>query len=186
MSRDLKRVVYSSSNTTKPGIWKVRPDGQDATRIVQGPLHYVPDVSPDGRCAAYLLTDQVNLRNTIRVVEIETGRDSGFEIEVRYGRQMTSGDVTWGRARWSPDGQWLLFIGQDEAGRAAVFRPRFSPGTDTSATRQHIVSSLPGALTESLMMSPDGRFITVSDGYYVRRLVLAEHVRGVIARKRAP
>jgi hypothetical protein len=67
-----------------------------------------------------------------------------------------------------------------------VYSQAFSPGSDTTPTRQRVVSSLPGALTESLVMSPNGRFITVSDAYYVRRLMLADHVPGVYARRRTP
>jgi Tol biopolymer transport system component len=176
-------VVYTSGNPARPGIWKVRPDGQHATLLAGGPLYRVPDVSPNGLYAAYLHTDVVNQRNTIHVADIETGRDTGFTIAVPYRRQLASGDVTWGRTRWTPNGESLLFIGQDEAGRATVYKQRFTPGVDTSATRQRIVTSLPGAMTESLAISPDGRFVTVSDGYYVRRLVMAEHVPGVVARR---
>jgi eukaryotic-like serine/threonine-protein kinase len=182
MTKGKDWVVYASSNAAQPGIWKVHPDGQGAALLKKGALFYIPDVSPDGRYAAYLATDVVNQKNTIHVIEVETSRDTGFQIAVPYRRQLASGDVTWARARWTPDGEWLVFIGQDETGRAVVYKQRFTPGADTSATRQRIVTSLPGAMTESLAVSPDGKFITVSDGYYVRRLALAEHVPGVVGR----
>jgi Tol biopolymer transport system component len=170
-------------NAGRPGIWRVRPDGRDALPLAQGSLLGIPDVSPDGAHAAYLVTNNVAQRNTIRVVEVATGRDTGFSIPVPYRRQLSSGDITWARTRWTPDSEWLVFIGQDDDGRAAVFKQRFTVGADTAATRRRLVTSLPGAMTESLAVSPDGRFITVSDGYYVRRLVFAEHVPGVIGRR---
>ncbi len=183
-TRDLRWIVYASANTARPGIWRVRPDGRDASMLVPGPLRYVPDVSPDGRFVAYVVTDQVQLVNTIHVAEVETGRDTGFQIAVPYHRETSSSDVTWGRVRWTPDSNSLLFIVQEEDGQAAVCKQRFAAHADTTATRQRLIGSLPGALTESLMMSRDGLFITVSDGYYVRRLALAEQVPGIVGRKR--
>jgi Tol biopolymer transport system component len=186
MTKSLAWIVYSSSNPEKAGIWKIRPSGKDATRLVKTPFNYLPDVSPDGRYAAYVLTDAVNRRNTIRVVEVESGRDTGFEIALPYTRGFSSADVQWGRTRWAPDGLSLLFIAQEESGQAGVYRQRFAPGIDTRGTREQLVGSLPGAMTESLTISPDGQFLTVSDGHYVRRLMVAEHVPGVRARRRVP
>jgi hypothetical protein len=66
-----------------------------------------------------------------------------------------------------------------------VYKQRFSPsGDDTWATRVPLVDSLPDASTESIAAESNGRYITVSDGYYSRSLMLAEHVPGVVGRPR--
>lgn len=186
MTPDGEWIVYASSNESKAGIWKVRADGRDATPVVAGPLLYIPDVSPDGRYVAYLFTDRVNLQNAIRVAEVESGRVTPFEIRVPYQLEESGADITWGRARWTHDGDEIVFIRQDEwTGRSGVYRQRFSrAGGNTDATRTLIVESLPGALVESLVVSPDGRFVTVSDGYYSRNLMMGERVPGVVGRRR--
>jgi hypothetical protein len=162
--------------------------GGASLALVGGQFVRLADVSPSGRYAAYLVDDRVGRQNAIRVVDVESGLNTGFEIKVPYRRTESTADVTWGRARWMMNnGEWIVFVGQDkETGEAAVYKQRFSPsGEDTSATRVRLVNSLPGTSTESMAVEQeDGRYITVSDGYYSRSLMLAEHVPGVVGRPR--
>jgi len=187
MTKNGKWIVYASNNEAQPGIWKVPPAGGASLPLVRGQFVRLADVSPSGRYAAYLVDDRVGRQNTIRVVDVETGLNTGFEIKVPYRRTESTADVTWGRARWMMNnGEWIVFVGQDrQTDRAAVYKQRFSPsGEDTSATRVPLVNSLPDASTESIAAEPNGRYVTVSDGYYSRSLMLAEHVPGVVGRLR--
>jgi len=181
MARGSDWIVYSSGNPAHPGIWKIKSNGSAATRIVTGTF-WVPDVSPDGRYAAYLFTDRSQLQDTIHVVDLERGVvDPAFTIAVKYRESESSADVTWGRARWK-DAKSIVFIGQDEEGRSGVYEQAFAPGQDTTTTRRAIVDSRQDAAIESLGVSPDG-WITVSDRYDSRSLMRADNVLGVVARK---
>jgi Tol biopolymer transport system component len=187
MTKNGKWIVYASNNEAKPGIWKVPTAGGEALPLVRGQFVHLADASPSGRYAAYLVDDRVRRQNAIRVVDVETGLNTGFEIKVPYRRTESTADVTWGRARWmTNNGEWIVFVGQDEkTGEAAVYKQRFSSsGEDTWATRVPLVISLPEASTESMAAEPNGRYITVSDGYYLRSVMMAEHVPGVVGRPR--
>ena len=187
MTKNGKWIVYASNNEDKPGIWKVPAEGGESSALVRGQFVRLADVSPSGRHAAYLVDDRVGRQNAIRVVDVESGLNTGFEIKVPYRRTESTADVTWGRARWMMNnGEWIVFVGQDQETReAAVYKQRFSPsGEDTRATRVLLVNSLPEASTESIAAELNGRHITVSDGYYSRSLMLAEHVPGVVGRPR--
>ena len=187
MTKNGKWIVYASNNEADPGIWKVPTAGGESLPLVRGQFVRLADASPSGRYAAYLVDDRVGRQNAIRVVDVETGLNTGFEIKVPYRRTESTADVTWGRARWMMNnGEWIVFVGQDrQTDQAAVYKQRFSSsGEDTWATRVLLVNSLPEASTESIAVEPDCRDISVSDGYYSRSLMLAEHVPGVVGRPR--
>jgi serine/threonine protein kinase len=174
-------IVFRSTDPTAPGVWKVRPDGTQATLLYPGQQMSVPDVSPDGRHALFIDRDPLNRRATIRVVEIASGRAEPFEIPIAYVIDEWNADIRWGRARWMPDGAAIAFIGQASDGTAAIYRQAFAPGRDTTATRQVVVPSAPGRLAESFDISPDGTRIVVSFGTVTRNILIAEGVPGVLA-----
>ena len=45
-------IIYSSGNPEKPGLWKIRVDGTEATHLFGGRAT-IPEVSPDGRHAVF-------------------------------------------------------------------------------------------------------------------------------------
>jgi Tol biopolymer transport system component len=171
MTPDGEWIVYASANDAKQGVWKIRPDGSDAVRLAEG-SYLVPDVSPDGRFAAF--THRRALGFVIRVLEVETGEILPFEIDIYASRQHTN--ITYGRSRWRPDGQAILYIGTDEQGRSGVFVQEFDPGADTSASRRVLAGCSREFATESLDVTPDGESVIIAAMFDLRSLKLAEHL----------
>jgi serine/threonine protein kinase len=171
-------IVYWSSNAEQPGIWKIRPDGTAATRLLEASAT-ATDVSPDGR---YLLfsdqQDRSNLRATIRFLEVESGRAVPFTIDVRYS--VGAPAIIWGRARWSRDGRAIYFVGGNEQGLSGVFEQEFAPGRDTTATRRPVAGFSVEYVTESLGLSPDGSRLTLSVGQESASIMVADGVPGAL------
>jgi serine/threonine protein kinase len=170
MTRDGDWVVYFTSNPQKMGLWKIHPDGSGASQLIAAPGN-IPDVSPDGRYAAFIWFETGLQLGEIRFVEIASGRplSGGFDVAVR----LRTG-LVWGRCRWLPDGRALAFIAQDEAGVSGVYQQDFIPGVDTRATRRKIAGFSPDYVTESLAISPDGTKIVISRMEEIRSIMLAE------------
>ncbi len=168
----LEWIVHSSSNPSGSGIWKVRPDGSDATRIAEG-VFAIPEVSPDGRYAAYLAFDQT--LSVIRVVELETATILPFEIRSPIGGANLI--ITIGRVRWLPDGSGIAFIGVDDAARTGIYVQDFDPERNTDHTRRVLAGFSDDYGTESFDISGDR--IIVSRANETRSLMLATGVPGV-------
>jgi Tol biopolymer transport system component len=157
MTPDGQWIVYASGNVDKLGIWRIRPDGSDATRLLAG-AYLLPDVSPDGRHAVCSTIQDLNY--LLAVLDVETGDLVPFEIRMDIRKRHE--DLVYGRARWSPDGRSILYIGQDEQGRSGVYAQDFTPGTDTAGTRRPVAGFASDYTTESLGASPDGRTLVIS------------------------
>jgi hypothetical protein len=93
--------------------------------------------------------------------------------------------VAVGRARWSPDGGAIYFVGLLPDGRFAIFRQPFVAGEDTTAQRTLVVNSEGDLITESLGVAPDGRRMLVSFIERSPNLVVAEGVPDLAAPERA-
>jgi Tol biopolymer transport system component/class 3 adenylate cyclase len=163
MTRDGSWIVYGSAHPQKAGIWKIHPDGTGATRLIESRTVGNAEVSPDGRCAAYV--DNVHSAIvSIKVVEVESGTPV-FEIPVEVLKETV---VILGRVRWMPDGKTLVFLGQDARGVNGVYVQDFVPGQDTTKTRralgpfdrENLFDTENSA--ESFGISPDGQFITIA------------------------
>jgi Tol biopolymer transport system component/tRNA A-37 threonylcarbamoyl transferase component Bud32 len=164
-------VVYGSTNDEKMGIWKIRPDGTDATRLAGG-TGIIPEVSPDSRYAAF--TRNRGIGFVIKVVEIESGETVPFEIELF--RKKIHENVVVGRARWTPDGGRVVFVGQNDEGLTGIYVQDFIPGRDTSDSRRPVAGFSNDFATESFGVSPDGARIVISAMMEQRSLKLAENV----------
>jgi Tol biopolymer transport system component len=171
MSVDGRWIVYGSSGTEKQGIWRIRPDGSDASLLIAGSF-VIPEVSPDGRYV--LFAQYINLNYVVRVVELETGTAVPFEIEVPAIEGHLN--ILFGRSRWTPDGDAVVYIGQDEQSRTGVYMQDFEPGRDTSDTRRPVAGFSDEFVTESLGISPDGKRLVISALYDRRTLSLADYV----------
>jgi hypothetical protein len=136
-----------------------------------------PDVSPDGRYAAYVFQELDKLRAFIDVVEIETGTVVPFRIEVpvRFG----VGNIILGRVRWLPDGSGLAYVGLDENYRTGIYAQDFVPGKDTGDTRRPLAGFSPDYVSESFGISPDGTRLTLATLELTSSLMLAEGVSGI-------
>ena len=84
-----------------------------------------------------------------------------------------------GRSRWLPDGRTLVFYGDDDSGRAALFQQPIVPGRDTRGERRRVAVSDAQRVIESFGVSPvDGR-IVVSAGWADSDILLAEGIPGI-------
>jgi len=177
-------IVYTSANPEKTGVWKIRKDGSNSTRIAaQGGR---PEVSPDG---LYVLIDipdpSVYNARIIRVVTLENGTLAPFEIMLRGDALRTiSSSQGVGRPRWMPDGKAIAFVGFDHAGLTGVFVQDFVPGRDTTATRRKLAGFDPDYITETYAISPDGTRIVLSLLDLQSNIMMAEGVPGLTPARR--
>ncbi|MBU2501088.1 serine/threonine-protein kinase [bacterium] len=171
MTPDGQWIVYASGSDAKRGIWKIRPDGTEATRLAAGD-YLIPEVSPDGRFALFMFIHRLDAH--VKVVEIETGRILDFSVELNITQR--DENLVFGRARWAPDGQGIVFIGQDEAGNSGVFLTDFEPGGVWDGSRRKVAGFDPRFTTESLGMSPDGGSLVIAALNERRTLERASHV----------
>jgi TolB protein len=181
MTRDQRWIVYNSYNPKKTGIWKIRPDGSGATQLFNG-LTQQPEVSPDGKYVAYAWYKQFVLGPMayIRVTDIETGEHIPFETKAERGAK---GQATMagslGRCRWMPDGKSLAYIDSNEKGHLGIYVQEVIPGKDTFATRRAVAGFDPDRQTETFGISPDGKFIALSEMELLFSLVRVENVPGL-------
>jgi Tol biopolymer transport system component/tRNA A-37 threonylcarbamoyl transferase component Bud32 len=169
-------IVYSSGNPEKAGLWKIHPDGTDATQLFAGRAT-IPEVSPDGRHAVFRsFTGKYPAR--LRVARLEDGELEDFEILVEAHRRTT---ISLGRSRWMPDGSAIAFVGQDESGAIGLYAQDFVPGRDTSASRHKVAGFDPDVAAESFGIAPDGSRIVVAGWVQLFSLMEAEGVPGLLA-----
>ncbi|MEE8217636.1 MAG: protein kinase [Vicinamibacteria bacterium] len=169
-------IVYSSGNPEKAGLWKIRPDGSEATHLFEGRAT-IPEVSPDGRHAVFRsFTGKYPAR--LRVARLEDGELEEFEILVDAHRRTT---LSLGRPRWLPDGSAIAFVGQDESGAIGIYAQDFVPGRDTSATRRPIAGFDPDVAAESFGIAPDGSRLVIAGWVQLFSLMEAEGLPGLLA-----
>ena len=177
-------IVYWSAHHEKSGVWRMRPDGSDAERLVEGEF-VQSSMSPDGRWAGFLFPEAQNLRARLRIVEIETGRLTPFEIVISNTGVLNE-NVLLGRMRWVANcplsqAPALAFVGVDDRSRTGVYLQDFDPEKDTTASRRPIAGFYDREIVESFDISPDGSRITLALMEVRRRLMLAQGVWGVSA-----
>lgn len=169
-------IVYSSGNPAHAGVWKIRPDGTQARRLVAGSI-FIPEVSADGKYVAYGINRRTPLA-TLRVATVADGRDVPFAI--RVGSQGRGRSIfTAGRSRWMPDGKTIAFTGQDQAGLFGIFAQDFVTGEDTTHTRRALVRFDRETAAESFDISPDGSRVTLAGWEQLFSILVAEGVPGV-------
>jgi len=173
---DGRHIVYTSGNPKRLGVWRIRPDGTEDKQLVAGAA-LVPEIAPQGR-HVLVVTDGRQGGRVIRVADIDTGALLPFGIEVTWPPG-ASLQILYGRARWTPDGKRIAFIGANAEGRSGVFVQDFVPGRDTSASRRVVAGFARDVLTESLGMSPDGKSLVVSTLQEYASLTLAEGLAGL-------
>ena len=171
-------IVYSAGSQPTQGVWKIRPDGSEAMRIVTG-LNSHPEVSPDGQYVVYH-TDVMG-SGQIHIARVADGQQviPPMPIEAAATRR----SITTGRARWRADGRAIVFVGVEPNGRSALFEQEFKPGQDTTATRRVLKKSDESLSVESFGISPDGKRVTISyieDQYAILRL---DGLAGVAGRR---
>jgi Tol biopolymer transport system component len=174
MTPDGRWLVYASAHPQKAGIWKIRADGSEATSLAEG-TYLLPEVSPDGRYAAYV-ANSGSRQPVIRVVGIADGTPVPFEIRVDERR---STKVVLGRARWMPDGRAIAFVGQNDTGLNGVFVQDFVPGQDTTPSRRPLGAFDHEVATDSFGMSLDGTRLVVAGSEPILSIALTEGLAGI-------
>jgi serine/threonine protein kinase len=136
-------VLMLSSKGGVDGLWKLGGDlAQELWRGSDGGLVSPPAVSPDGTRIAFAYRRQG--RAVLSVMSA-----NGTDI-----RLLTDAVDVRGSFSWSPDGQWIVFVGASAAKPTRVFKIAASGGSPTPLTD--------GLATQPLW-SPDGRFIVYSE-----------------------
>jgi eukaryotic-like serine/threonine-protein kinase len=169
LSADGKWIIYTSNNPAGTGIWKIRTDGGGKTRLLAGSF-VLPELSPRSDWVA-----TVEIRNNFNATIHVVGLDGSPIAEVSVRSRKSNA----GRSRWMPDGRTLIFYGDDEAGRAALYRQPIVRGRNTDDDRTLVAVSDERRTIESFGVSPvDGR-IVVSAGAVESDIFLAEGIPGI-------
>jgi hypothetical protein len=91
------------------------------------------------------------------------------------------------RLRRPPIVVWRLpFVGQDERGVNGVFVQDFVPGRDTTTTRRKLGGFDLENSTETLAISPDGKFLTVGGWEQMFNVMIADGVPGIEPTRHGP
>ncbi|MCB1009661.1 MAG: protein kinase [Acidobacteria bacterium] len=148
MTGDGEWIVFTlqDAGEKRSGLWKVRPDGSDATLIAAGP-YLIPDTSPDGRFVAFRWT----MAAGERLLRVADGRR--LEVSIPFTD----------RFRWSVEGgrTYLWAIQVDERGNSIV-RFAFDPARETLGPKETILAGEAVAQAESLGVAHDGSAIAFS------------------------
>ena len=162
-------IVYGANGSPNEGVWKIRLDGSQATKIVAG-INAHPELSPDGQHVLYH-TAVIGVGH-VHVVRKDDGRQVIPPIPLPPAGRLIA-KITPGRGRWRADGRAIVFVGADANGASVLYEQAFRPGEDTSKTRRVLKKSDESLSVESFGISPDGKHVTISfieDQYAVMRL----------------
>jgi Tol biopolymer transport system component len=157
-------VVYSSSQSTHPGLWKVRYDGSEASLLVPGNVAW-PDISLDGKYALY----HTAFGQSDFAISVIRSSDGGrAEFKARGNR-----------AKFAPDGHSILYLNKN----GSIVRKDF-PSAE-NAPEKMLVPASPDMVIETFHISPDGRHIVAAYQEAARSLMVAEGVADVTPPGRA-
>src|SRR5262249_31791641 len=86
-------ILYSSSNPTKPGLWRVPSKGGKGERLITTST-LIPELSPDGHLVS-VITGTGTLMPRLSVFDLERRQVLPFSVDVRIAQ---SGQVVMGRS----------------------------------------------------------------------------------------
>jgi Tol biopolymer transport system component len=173
MTPDGRWIVYSSGNPRARGLYRVRPEGGAAERIVPGNV-VMPELSPDGSLVAFV-ENLGSARAALGVARIEDGARLPFSLPLPPF--VPAKDPDPGRCRWFPDGRALAIVDRAPDGGYAIYRHPFdAAGRVGRATRLDVAADYDA---ESFDLSPDGRRMIVALWERSSSLLVAENLEGV-------
>ena len=170
---DGKWIAYASNDALRSGVWKMREDGSELTRLVAAPAG-VAEVSPDNQHVIYVTGD--NPRHSVAVVYRLADGKPVFRTAIDGS---DTSNTLIGRPRWMPDGRHLAFIAEDAQGVRGVAVQAFVPGRDTTATRAPLGGFNADEPTESFAISPDGRHMVISARAQSNGIFIAEGLQDI-------
>lgn len=147
MTGDGEWIVFTlqDAGEGRNGLWRIRPDGRDATLVAAGPF-LVPETSPDGRFVAL----RAQPEDGKRLARLADGAllDVSIPFTDRY--------------RWSVEERtWLWGIRLSPEGNSIVRYP-FDPARETLGAAQTILAGEAVRAAESLGVARDGSAVAFS------------------------
>ena len=151
-------IVYNSRNPQNTGVWKIRPDGSDATLLVPG-VTRLPEVAPDGRHVLYL----TGIRPggvTMTVARLDDGTPLPNTVAL---------PPNGGRGRWLPQDTGIAYTAPDDTGRVVIWMVPFPLPPAAEQRPQPLLPLGTDTSIDSFDLAPDGQRVC-----YARQQVLAE------------
>ena len=144
VSPDGKRVVFTSTRTGKPGIWRADRDGTNQILLVTTERGSVgsPRWLPDAKWIVY---------------DVAAGAYGIYAVSADGGtpRQITTTTLKDTRPAVSPDGKWLYFTSK-ESGRSGIWRQPWTGGTRNRITHGGGDHGMPSQDGKWIYYSRDG------------------------------
>ncbi|MBL0162251.1 MAG: PD40 domain-containing protein [Xanthomonadales bacterium] len=140
LSPDARRAAYLSDASGEYEIYLQNLDGGAPKRLTRdgGIWRFAPIWSPDGRSIAY-----ADKQQRLRIVDV----DSANTRDVDSSRH---DDIT--EYRWSPDGRWLAYTLENDAGLMQIWMYSLKDGSRTPVTEATSSAFSPA-------FDPDGRWL---------------------------
>jgi hypothetical protein len=171
MTADGDWILFSRQDTgeDKIGVWRVRPDGTDATLVARTRNAFVPELSPDGRFVAFNASG-----GTIGARPGSLRSDTVAQIlRVADGSALPLSAPSAYRFRWSvEDGRTYLWAIVPTAEDISVRRFAFDPDKGVTGPGEVIVSGTATRMLESLGVARDGSALTFSQTASVRTQII--------------
>lgn len=124
-----------------PAIYMRKTDGSPAVRLGDGNR---PVLSPDGKWVACIINDGPRTKLTLLPTGPGDARNIGIE------------GMHYDRVEWFPDGNQLLFTGNEPGRRPRTYAVSVQGGQPTPITPESVIAA---------RVSPDGKYVTqVADG----------------------
>jgi serine/threonine protein kinase len=168
--RDAGWIYYDSSHPEKEGLWRVRPDGSNAAKVIGGETAH-PEVSADGEYVLYHRPEEGGGTATVEVLRVSDG------VVFPLVRGLQGFDP--GRARWLGNTRTVVYSADDGRGRAGIFEQEFVPGRDTLASRRPLAGFDRETTLDTYAISPDGTRAVLSILEPASSLMITDKIEGL-------